>query len=158
MEGESKELNRAHRRSSTCVVTMDLNIEIKVHEVLQAKSVTRHFTVKKTPQQNGVAERMNRTLMERERSMKLHVGLPESFSAESVTHAAYLVNQSLSELLNFKCTNEVWSGKDVDYSTLKVFKCKEYAHILREQRNKLKPKSFECIFLDFEKRVMGYKL
>ena len=41
---------------------------------------------------------------------------------------------------------------------MKDFGCKTYAHIIRDERNKLKPKSFECIFLGFEKRVKGYKL
>ena len=68
------------------------------------------------------------------------LGLPESFWAKSVNHAAYLVNRSPSKLLNFKCAEEVWSGKDVDYSTLKVFGCKVYAYIPRDKQNKLKPK------------------
>ena len=61
-------------------------------------------------------------------------------------------------MLNFKCTEEVWSGKDVDYSTLKVFEYKAYAHISKDEQNKLKPKLLECIFLGFEKGIKPYKL
>jgi len=127
-------------------------------EFCKKEGIIRHFTVKKTPQQNGAAERMNRTLMERERCMRLHAGLPESFWAESVNHAAFLVNRSPSKLLDSKCAEEVWSGKDIDYSTLKVFGCKAYVHIPSDERNKLKPKSLECIFLGFEKGVKAYRL
>ncbi|GJS12355.1 putative RNA-directed DNA polymerase [Tanacetum coccineum] len=49
-------------------------------------------TVPETPQQNGVAERMNRTLNERAKSMRLHARLPKMFWEDSVTTAAYLIN------------------------------------------------------------------
>ena len=45
----------------------------------ELKGITRHFTVKGTPQQNGVAERMNRTLVERDKCMRLNVRLPKVF-------------------------------------------------------------------------------
>ena len=83
--------------------------------------------------------------------MRLHMGLPESFWTESVNHTAYLITRCPSKLLNFKCAEEVWLGKDVNYSTLKVFGCKTYAHISRNERNKLKLKSLKCIFLSLER-------
>ncbi|CAL2228921.1 unnamed protein product [Prunus armeniaca] len=51
----------------------------KFLEFCKSEGVKRHFTVRKTPQQNGAAERMNRTLIERERCMRIHVGLLEVF-------------------------------------------------------------------------------
>ncbi|GJY24182.1 putative RNA-directed DNA polymerase [Tanacetum coccineum] len=53
-------------------------------------------TVPETPQQNGVAERMNRTLNERAKSMRLDAGLPKMFWEDSVTTAAYLINRGPS--------------------------------------------------------------
>ena len=55
-------------------------------EFCRQRGITRHFIVKKTPQQNDALERMNQTLMEKERRMRFHAGLPESFWAESVNH------------------------------------------------------------------------
>ena len=49
--------------------------------------IKRHFTVWRTPQQNGVAERMNRTIAERARCLRLNAGLPKSFWAEAVSMA-----------------------------------------------------------------------
>ena len=49
-------------------------------------------TIPRTPQQNGVAERMNRTLNERARSMRLHAGLPKTFWADAISSATYLIN------------------------------------------------------------------
>src|SRR3954466_783308 len=122
------------------------------------QGITHYFIVKKTPQQNGTAKRMNRTLMEKERCMRLHAGLPEIFWAKSVNYAAYLINRSPSTVLDARCAEEAWSGKDIDYSSLKVFGCKVYVHIPSDERNKLKPKSLECIFLGFENGVKGYRL
>ena len=130
----------------------------KFLQLCKDEGITRHFTVKKTPQQNGVAERMNRTLMEKERSMRFHAGLPEEFWAEAANHACYLINRSPSRAINFKCAEEVWSGKPVDYSNLRVFGCSAYAHIPKDERTKLEPKSLECLFIGFEKGVKGYKL
>ena len=48
--------------------------------------------IPRTPQQNGVAKRMNKTLNERTRSMKLHAGLPKIFWADAVSTATYLIN------------------------------------------------------------------
>ena len=45
-----------------------------------------------TPQQNGVAERMNKTLNEHAKSMRLHAELPKTFWADAVSTAAYLIN------------------------------------------------------------------
>ena len=80
------------------------------------------------------------------------------FWVESVNHVVFLVNRSPSKLLDSRYAEEVWLGKDIDYSTLKVFGCKAYVHIPSDERNKLKPKSLECIFLGFEKGVKGYML
>ena len=49
-------------------------------------------TIPGTPQQNGVAERMNRTLNEHVRSIRLHAGRPKTFWADTVSIAAYLIN------------------------------------------------------------------
>ncbi|KAI5339245.1 hypothetical protein L3X38_018517 [Prunus dulcis] len=114
--------------------------------------------MKKKPQQNGAAKRMNRTLMECERSMRIYADLSEAFWAEAVNHASYLVNMSPSKSLDFKCAEEVWSNKFNEYINLKVFGCSAYALIPSDEKTKLKPKSLECIFLGFESGVKCFKL
>ncbi|KAL0355727.1 UNVERIFIED_CONTAM: hypothetical protein Sradi_4019600 [Sesamum radiatum] len=56
--------------------------------------IQRHFSVRKTPHQNGVAKRMNRSLTERARCLILNAGLPKSFWAQAVSMACYLINRS----------------------------------------------------------------
>ncbi|GKV31446.1 hypothetical protein SLEP1_g40131 [Rubroshorea leprosula] len=70
--------------------------------------IVRHCTVKMTPQQNGVAERMNRTLLERAQCMLSNAGLSKDFWAEAVNHASYLVNRSPSTTIGLKTAEELW--------------------------------------------------
>ena len=69
-----------------------------------------------------------------------------------IIHA--MVNQSLSKVFNTKVT-KVWTGKEVDFSSLKVFGCPTYAHIPSDERPKLDSKSLKCILLGFKTRVKG---
>ena len=62
------------------------------NEYCTAQGIRMEKTIPRTPQQNGVAERMNRTLNERARSMRLHVGLPKNFWVDAVSTEAYLIN------------------------------------------------------------------
>ncbi|KAL6329806.1 hypothetical protein AAG906_037515 [Vitis piasezkii] len=74
-----------------------------------AQGIRMEKTIPRTPQQNGVVERMNRTLNERARSMRLHAGLPKTFWADVVSTAAYLMNRGPSIPMEFKLPKEVWS-------------------------------------------------
>ena len=64
--------------------------------------IARHKTTTGTPQQNELAERFNRTLLERTRCMLISARLPKVFWAEAVTTATYLINRCSSAALNFK--------------------------------------------------------
>ena len=108
-----------------------------------------------TPQQNGVAERMNRTLLERARCMLFQVDLDKSFWAEACNHACYLVNRSPSTAIELKTPFEVFFGTPANYSDLKVFGCPAYAHV---NDGKLEPRALKCIFLGYPSGVKGYRL
>ena len=95
--------------------------------------IARQKTTPYTPQQNGVAERMNKTLMERARSMLSGVGLGHEFWAEAVDTACYLVNRSPSSTLEDKTPQEVWTGKKPSLSHLRVFGCDAYVHVAKEK-------------------------
>ena len=90
------------------------------------------LTVPGTPQHNGVAEIMNRTIIERVRCMLRVAKLPKSFWSEAVCTTCYLINRSPSAPLDFQIPEKVWSGKDVSYSYLRVFGCKAFVHIPKE--------------------------
>ena len=62
-------------------------------EYCVVQGIRMEKTIHGTPQQNGVAKSMNRTLNERARSMRLHARLPKTFWADAVSTATYLINQ-----------------------------------------------------------------
>ena len=115
-------------------------------------------TVPKTPQQNGVAERMNRTIVERIRCMLSHAKLPKSFWGEAMKTAVAMINLSPSVPLDFDVPDRVWKGKDVSYAHLRVFGCRAFVHVPRDERSKLDSKTKQCIFLGSEDDEFGYRL
>ena len=117
--------------------------------------IDRHRTVRMTPQQNGVAERMNRTLLEKARCMLLSSGLPKGFWGEAIMTAAYLINRCPSRAINLKTPEEQWSGKVPNLSHLKVFGCTAFVH---QSIGKLEPRSSKCIFLGYPHGVKGYRV
>ncbi|KAH9704396.1 hypothetical protein KPL70_011449 [Citrus sinensis] len=122
------------------------------------EGIQRQFTVAYTPQQNGVAERMNRTLTERIRAMLRTDGLPNSFWAEAAKTACYIVNRSPSIAIGLKTAMEMWTGKPADYSYLHAFRCPVYVMYNAQERTKLDAKSRRCIFLGYVDGVKGYRL
>ena len=119
------------------------------------EGIVRHHTIPYTPQQNGVAERMNRTIISKARCMLSNAHMNKRFWAEAANTACYLINRSPSIPLNKKTPIEVWSGTPADYSHLRVFGCTAYAHV---DNGKLEPRAIKCLFLGYGSGVKGYKL
>ncbi|KAH9657298.1 Integrase catalytic domain-containing protein [Citrus sinensis] len=119
------------------------------------KGIVRHKTVRRIPQQNGLAERMNRTLVEKVRCMLFSANLSKHFWADAVTTAAYLINRSPSTALNFKTPQEVWSGKIPDLSNLRIFSSPTYAHI---KQGKLESRAIKGIFIGYPEGVKEYRI
>jgi hypothetical protein len=101
---------------------------------------------------------MNRTLMEKSRSMLSGAGLGQEFWAEAVGTTCYLVNRSPSSALDDKTPHEVWSGKKPSLQHIRVFGCDAYVHVPKENRNKLDKKAEKCIFIGYKDGMKGYKL
>lgn len=114
-------------------------------------------TIPGTPEQNGVAERMNRTLNERARCMRIQSGLPKMFWADAINTAAYLINRGPSVPLDYQLPEEVWSGKEVSLSHLKVFGCVSYVLIDSDRRDKLDPNAIKCFFIGYGSDMYGYR-
>ena len=101
---------------------------------------------------------MNRTIVEKIRYMLRMANLPKSFQGEAIVTACYLINRSPSVPLGFDIPERVWTRKDVSYSHLKVFGCKAFVHVPKEQTLKLVRKSTPCIFVGYGDAKFGYKL
>ncbi|KAL0404121.1 UNVERIFIED_CONTAM: Retrovirus-related Pol polyprotein from transposon TNT 1-94 [Sesamum radiatum] len=101
---------------------------------------------------------MNRTILERVRSMLNMAKLPKSFWGEAVNTACYLINRSPSVPLNFEVPERLWTGKDPTYSHVRVFGCLSYAHVSKELRQKLDARTIPCIFIGYGNEEFGYRL
>jgi hypothetical protein len=124
------------------------------NDYCRQEGIVGQHTIPYTPQQNGVAERMNRTIISKARCMLSNTKMNKRFWAEAANTACYLINRSPSIPLNKKTPIEVWSGTPVDYSQLKVFGCTAYAHV---DNGKLEPRAIKCLFLGYGSGVKGYK-
>nr|KYP66220.1 Retrovirus-related Pol polyprotein from transposon TNT 1-94 [Cajanus cajan] len=120
--------------------------------------IRRQLTVPRSPQQNGVAERKNRTILEMARSMLKSKKLPKEFWAEAVACAVYLTNRSPTRSVSGKTPQEAWSGRKPGISHLRVFGSIAHVHVPDEKRSKLDDKSEKYIFIGYDANSKGYKL
>jgi hypothetical protein len=120
--------------------------------------IRREKTDPGAPQENGVSERMNRTIMESARSMRLHAGFPLQFWEDVVDTYVYLINKGPSSSLDGVIPKEEWIGKKVNYSFLKTFSCESFVYIDKENRTNLEAKSKKCTFIGYGVNDFGYCL
>ena len=106
-------------------------------------------------EQNGIAERMNWTLTEKARSLRLQASLLKTFWGDALTFSCFLINRSPNRKLNGGIPEEIWSGKKVEHRHLKIFGCRKCS-MEGAKRSKLDPKSCKLIFIGFSPGVKGY--
>uniref|UniRef100_A0A5B7B4M6 Retrovirus-related Pol polyprotein from transposon TNT 1-94 n=1 Tax=Davidia involucrata TaxID=16924 RepID=A0A5B7B4M6_DAVIN len=128
------------------------------NQFCEDEGMERQLTVGYTPQQNGVSERKNQTVMEMAKSILHEKGLPKSFWAEAVYTAVYLINRSPTKAVWNQTPIEAWSGRKPSIRHLKVFGCVCYAQIPKEKRSKLDETSEICIFVGYSSKSKGYRL
>lgn len=126
---------------------------------LTLNGIEHQLTIPHSPQQNGVAERLNRTLMESARAMLSHANLPNKFWAEAVATAAYLRNRTTTSANEEQLTPfEKWYGHKPNISHLRVFGCAAYSHVPSTERRKLDKKAQRMCFIGYSKNPKGYRL
>jgi len=123
------------------------------------RGIVHESSIDYTPQQNAVAERVNRTIIEKTRCMLVDADLPKQYWAETASTAIYLRNRCPTKALRGSIPEEVWSGKKskVDLSKLRIFGCQAYAHVPDEKRKKL-DKSRLLLFVGYCEHSKGYRL
>uniref|UniRef100_A0A146LH62 Retrovirus-related Pol polyprotein from transposon TNT 1-94 n=3 Tax=Lygus hesperus TaxID=30085 RepID=A0A146LH62_LYGHE len=127
-------------------------------DFLEKSGIRHEVTIPHTPEQNGVAERANRTICEMARSMLLESDLPKPFWAEACSTAVYLKNRQPHRSLDGAIPEQLWTGKKIDLSHLRVFGCTAFAHIPKQFRKKFDAKSQQLIFVGYCLRSKGYRL
>ncbi|GJS25008.1 putative ribonuclease H-like domain-containing protein [Tanacetum coccineum] len=97
------------------VIRCDNGTEFKnsvMNQFYEIKGINREFCVARTPQQNGVAERKNRTLIEVARTMLFDSKLPTTFWAEAINAACYVLNRTLNIRFLENTPNVKGNGSD----------------------------------------------
>ena len=125
---------------------------------LKTEGVRHELTVPETPEQNGVAERQNRTLVESARTMLIQAKLPQKFWVEAMNTAAYLHNRSPTKAADNATPFEARTVAKPDVKHLRSFGCTAYAHIPEDERKKLNSKARKCVFLGYGTVTKGFRL
>ena len=131
-------------------------------EFLAKEGIVHLSSCVDTPQQNGIAERKNRHLLEVARSLMFSTNVPKLFWGEAVLTAAYLINRMSSRVLKFQtpCQTLLKSFPTTRLISIvppKIFGCSVFVHINQQHRSKLDPRSLKCIFLGYSANKKGYK-
>ena len=126
---------------------------------LKERGIQHRLTTPHNPHQNGVAERMNRTLCELVRTMLNHKKLPKSFWAEALNAAMHVRNRVTTRGLGSHTTPyEVLHGRKPNLSYLRVFGCRCWYNLRKSQVDKLDPRAREAVMIGYARGVRGYKL
>jgi hypothetical protein len=121
------------------------------------EGVQRHYSVSYSPQQNGVVERRNQTVVGMARALLKQRGMSVVFWGEAVVTAIYILNRSPTKALNGRTSYEAWYGRKPAVSHLRVFGCltfaKELGHI-----GKLDDKSTLGVFIGYAEGSKAYRI
>ncbi|KAM2369740.1 hypothetical protein ACFXTH_047137 [Malus domestica] len=118
----------------------------------------RQLTVAYSPQQNGVAERKNKTVIEMTRTMMIEKKIPLKFWAEAVNTAVYLQNRCPTSALNKITPFEAFNGRKPGVQHLKIFGSLCYIHIPSQKRHKLKENGEKRVFVGYGNCEKGYRV
>jgi transposase InsO family protein len=119
---------------------------------LSSRGIEHQTSVPRTPQQNGRAERFNRTILEKSEAMRQHACLPPSFWQDAVETSLHIYNRQPMRRLDWSTPIFKWNGEKPDVSYFKVFGSQAYVFVPKEERqHKLSAKAEEAIFIGYEK-------
>ena len=111
-----------------------------------------------TPQQNGVAERKNRHLMETTRTLLIHGEVPEHFWGDAILAACYLINRMPSSVLKNNIPHSIlFPHEPLHLLPIRVFGSTCFVHNFSPGLDKLSPRSHKCVFLGLTRSPKGYK-
>lgn len=130
----------------------------RIEQFLAREGIKHEKTVPYTPEQNGSAERENRTIVESARTMLAAKNLSKQLWAEAINTAVFVLNRTGTSTIKNKTPFELWHNKAIDVNKLKVFGCDVYVHIPNQLRKKLDYKSRKAIFIGYSDVTKGFKV
>nr|GEU53839.1 zinc finger, CCHC-type [Tanacetum cinerariifolium] len=144
------------RQESIKVFRTDRGGEYYDPVYFQSTGIIHQTTAPYTPQQNGVAERKNRTLKEMVNSMLSYSVLSEGFWGEAMLTACYILNRTPNK--NSKQTPyEIWTKKVPNLTYLRVWGCRAVVRLTEPKMKILGEKGIDCIFIGYAEHSKCYR-
>jgi len=132
-----------------------------MQEFFRENGLIHQTSCPNTPQQNGVAERKNRKLLEMTQAMIFDAQVTTRFWPEVVATSAYLLNRLPSKTLNHKTSLQILATQidlpPVQMLPPQVFECSVFVHIPKENRTKFDPCVEKCVFVGYATHQKGYR-
>ena len=120
--------------------------------------IKHELSCPRTPQQNGVVERKNRTLQEMTRTMINEYGLPHYLWAEAVNTSCYISNRVFLCKNTSKTSFEIYFFRKPNVSYFRVFVCKCFVLNTKDNLGKFDAKSYEAIFVGYSNTSKAYRV
>jgi hypothetical protein len=124
----------------------------------KSEGIRRELTVPHSPQQNGVAERKNRSIEETVKALLNDQGLSMFLWGEVAMMEIYVQNRSPHHILKDLTPEEAFSGKKPNVENLRIFGCPVCSHIPKDKRNKLEPSRKKGIFVGYSDSSKAYRI
>ena len=121
-----------------------------------SNGIKRDLTASYSPQQNGVAERKNMTVMSMVQAMLKAKDLPRELWGEAVSTAVYILNRSLTKSLKGQTPHEKWTGRRPSVDHMRIFGCVAHVKDTRKHPSKLEDRSMPMIFIGYELGSKAY--
>ena len=137
---------------------MEANLKIRNLKTFVKNGLKHEFSAPRTPQQNGVVERKNRTLQELARSMLSEYKLPLTFWAEAVNTSCYVMNRVMIRPILGKTSYELWHERKPNISYFRIFGCPCFILNTGDQLGKFESKADEGIFMGYSTRSKAYRI
>jgi transposase InsO family protein len=142
-------------------IRSDNGIEFKNSQIegfLEEEGIKHEFSSPYIPQQNGVVERKNRTLLDMVRTMLDEYKTPDQFWAEAINIACYSINQLYLHRILKKTSYELLTGKKPNVSYFRVFGSKCFILIKRGRNYKFSPKAVEGLLFGYDSNTRAYRV
>jgi hypothetical protein len=130
----------------------------QIEGFLEEEGIKHEFSSPYTPQQNGVVERKNITLLDMARIMLDEYKTPDRFWAEAINTACYSINRLYLHRILKKTSYELLTGKKPNVSYFRVFGSKCFVLVKRGRKSKFAPKVVEGFLLGYDSNTRAYRV
>jgi hypothetical protein len=130
----------------------------QIEGFIEEEGIKHEFSSPCTPQQNGVVERKNRTLLDMTRTMLDEYKTPDRFWAEAINTACYSINRLYLHRILKKTSYELLTGKKPNVSYFRIFGSKCFILVKRGRKSKFAPKAVEGFLLGYDSNTREYRV